>query len=390
MKIKLGKRFLIVYFILIFLILTAIFFIISSFLFKKLEEEITLRSRIFAKYMSKVQEENLESSSSELDIIFEEVIKKIDFPVIVVDDKGEIIAYRNVGKNLTKEILKRKLEQLKKEKPPIPILVNIGDTTKFLGEIYYGLSPTAKFVRFYPYYQISILVLFIFLGIWAIFIYKKREEEKLWTFLAKETAHQMATPLSSLIGWLLAVKDKIEEKYYEEMTLDIQKMEMVLERFSRIGLPPKLKNLPIKEVIEKVSEHFKRRLPPNIQLVLDLKTNPILPLDEVLFSWSLENLLKNSVDAIGANPGRIEIKEVPAGRNYEIQIIDNGEGIDKKIRSKIFKAGVTTKKYGWGIGLSLAKRIIEEYHRGKLLLRESKKGKTVFSIILKKNENPLD
>ncbi|MEO0096636.1 MAG: HAMP domain-containing sensor histidine kinase [candidate division WOR-3 bacterium] len=384
MRIKLGKKFLISYFVFIFLLLAIIFFIISSFLFRKLEEEITLRSRIFAKYMSKTQEENWETSSYELDIIFEEIIKKIDFPVVVTDDKGEIVAYRNVGKNPTKEILRKKIESLKKEKSPIPILVNIGDTTKILGEIYYGLSSSAKFVRFYPYYLILILLIFIFLGIWAIFIYKKREEEKLWTFLAKETAHQMATPLSSLMGWLLTLKDKIEKDYYEEMSLDIKKMEIALERFSRIGLPPKLTETPIREVIENVCQHFQKRMPLNIELVLNLKSNPLLPLDEVLFGWSLENLLKNSVDAIGNNPGRIEIKEVFHNGYYEIQIIDSGEGINKKIKNKIFQPGVTTKRYGWGIGLSLTKRIIEEYHKGKLILKESKKGRTVFSIILKK------
>ncbi|MEO0119328.1 MAG: HAMP domain-containing sensor histidine kinase [candidate division WOR-3 bacterium] len=384
MKIRLGKKFLISYFVFIFLVLTIIFFIVSSFLFRKLEEEITLRSRIFAKYMSKTQEENWESSSYELDIIFEEVIKKIDFPVIVTDDKGEIVAYRNIGKNPTREILRKKIEVLKKEKSPIPILVNIGDTTKFLGEIYYGLSPSAKFIRFYPYYLILILLIFIFLGIWAIFIYKKREEEKLWTFLAKETAHQIATPLSSLMGWLLTLKDKIEKNYYEEMSLDIKKMEIAIERFSRIGLPPKLTKTPIREVIERVCQHFQRRMPLNIELVLNLKSNPLLLLDEVLFSWGLENLLKNSIDAIGDNPGRIEIKEILHNDYYEIQIIDSGEGINKKIKNKIFKPGITTKKYGWGIGLSLTKRIIEEYHKGKLVLKESKKGRTVFSIILKK------
>ncbi|MEO0089184.1 MAG: hypothetical protein ABIK56_01455, partial [candidate division WOR-3 bacterium] len=326
MKIRLGKKFLISYFVFIFLVLTIIFFIVSSFLFRKLEEEITLRSRIFAKYMSKTQEENWESSSYELDIIFEEVIKKIDFPVIVTDDKGEIVAYRNIGKNPTREILRKKIEVLKKEKSPIPILVNIGDTTKFLGEIYYGLSPSAKFIRFYPYYLILILLIFIFLGIWAIFIYKKREEEKLWTFLAKETAHQIATPLSSLMGWLLTLKDKIEKNYYEEMSLDIKKMEIAIERFSRIGLPPKLTKTPIREVIERVCQHFQRRMPLNIELVLNLKSNPLLLLDEVLFSWGLENLLKNSIDAIGDNPGRIEIKEVLHNDYYEIQIIDSGEG----------------------------------------------------------------
>ncbi|MCS7250037.1 MAG: HAMP domain-containing sensor histidine kinase [candidate division WOR-3 bacterium] len=382
---KFGKKFLISYFILISLLFTIIFFVISSYIFKKLEEEITLRSRIFAKYMSKTQEEGWESSSYELDIIFEEVIKKIDFPVIVTDDKGEIIAYRNVGKNPTKEMLKRKIENLKKEKSPIPILVNIGDTTKFLGEIYYGLSPSAKFVRYYPYYQILILLIFLFLGIWAIFVYKKKEEEKLWNFLAKETAHQIATPLSSLIGWLLTIKDKIEKSYYEEMSLDIKKMEIALERFSRIGLPPKLSATPIREVIEKVCQHFQKRMPLNIELILNLKSNPILPLDEVLFSWSLENLLKNSVDAIGNNPGRIEIREIFNNNTYyEIHIIDSGEGIDRKIKNKIFKPGITTKRYGWGIGLSLAKRIIEEYHKGKLVLKESKKGRTVFSILLRK------
>ncbi len=382
-KIRLGKRFIIIYFIFGSFLLAIFWFLFSSLLLRRLAEETAVRSRIYAEYMSRITESE-EAGSPALDIIFEEVIKKIDFPIIITDDKGDIVGYRNLGANLTPERLKAIKERLKKEKRPIPLtVVTENGEQLFLGEIYYGSSRTAKFVSLFPYLQISFLIIFLLIGGWAMVVYKRREEEKLWTFLAKEAAHQLATPLSSFAGWLEKIQPT-NSPVIKEMEEDVFKMQKVLERFSRIGQPPKLATISIKQVLDATFAFIRKRTPQNISMILNVKEDATLLLDEVLLSWSLENLLKNGIDAIGKEPGAIILN---AGKSYEgnfyqISITDTGEGIAKERIKEIFRPGVTTKKYGWGVGLVLAKRIIEEYHKGRLLLVESKKGKTTFSILL--------
>ncbi len=385
-----GKKFIIIYFVIGSLLLAFFWFFSSYFFLHKLAEETAVRSRIYAEYMSRITETE-DSSSPALDVIFEEVIKKIDFPIIITDDKGEIVGYRNIGEDLTPQKLERIKEKLSREKKPIPLtFVDEEGKTQVLGEIYYGVSKTAKMISFFPHLQIAFLLVFLLIGGWSIMVYKRREEERVWTFLAKEAAHQLATPLSSLAGWLgnlegnLTLTPQGKEEMVREMAADVAKMQRVLERFARIGQPPKLSLTSVKEVIESTFAFLKRRSPQNINMVLNVKEDAVLFLDEFLLSWSLENLLKNSIDAIGQEPGAIIIngQKTEGGNYYQITITDTGEGIPKERVKEIFKAGVTTKRYGWGVGLPLAKRIIEEYHKGKLFLLETKKGKTTFAIQL--------
>ncbi len=399
-SIKIGYRFLQYYFIAGIVVLAGFWFFYTRYLVQQLEKETAVRSRIYAQYMQRATEPSSESSP-ELDIIFEEVIKKIDFPVIITDANGHPRSYINLGKkNLSPERLKVLMKQLDKEQLPIPITISINDSIKKLGEIHYGLPKSAKALRLYPFLQLGFLILFILIGIWAIIIYHQREHELIWTTLAKETAHQLATPISSLSGWLETLKssqNQLAENTHQstsnrvhwslalnQMEEDISRMREVLERFSRIGLPPELKLRPPQEIIESVIFFIKRRTSKNIEIITNISYNPLIKVDEVLFSWTIENLLKNSVQAIGTSPGRIEIT-TSLSRNkkfLQIDIIDSGEGIKPGQIKNIFKTGVTTKKYGWGVGLTLAKRIIEEYHKGKLYLKESKPGYTVFTIQL--------
>ncbi|MEO0101950.1 MAG: HAMP domain-containing sensor histidine kinase [candidate division WOR-3 bacterium] len=389
-QIRFGKKFIIVYFIFGSFLLAIFWFLSSSFLLRKLAEETEVRSRIYAEYMSRVTETE-ETSSPALDIIFEEVIKKIDFPIIITDEKGEIVGYRNLGKNLNPEKLKKIKERLRREKKPILLtFTDENGNQQVLGEIYYGVSQTARFVSVFPYLQIGFLIFFLLIGAWSILVYKKGEEEKVWAFLAKESAHQLATPISSFAGWLETLRSIQElnppakEKILKEMAEDVLKMEKVLERFSRIGQPPKLSPTSIKGVIESAFFFLQKRAPQNIKMTLEIKEDATLPLDEILLSWSLENILKNSIDAIGQEVGTIILTGQKADNlsYYQILVTDTGEGIPKEKIKDIFKPGVTTKRHGWGIGLALAKRIIEEYHKGKLSLIESRKGKTTFSILL--------
>ncbi|MEO0091877.1 MAG: ATP-binding protein [candidate division WOR-3 bacterium] len=398
---RIGFRFLQFYFISGIIILAGFWFFYTRYLVQQLEKETAVRSRIYAQYMQRATEPGSESSP-ELDVIFEEVIKKIDFPVIITDAEGNPTSYINLGeKNPTPERLKVLMTRLDNEHSPIPLIISLNDTIKKLGEIHYGMPSSVKALRLYPFLQLGFLVLFIFIGIWGIVIYHRREQELIWTTLAKETAHQLATPISSLSGWIETLKStqhqlsansettSINQKLQlssalSQMEEDIIRMREVLERFSRIGLPPELKLRYPKDIIEPVILFIKRRTPKSIEFIADLEFNPSIKVDEVLFSWTIENLLKNSVQAIGTNPGRIEIITKPY-RNYEfleIDIIDNGEGVKPALIKNIFKAGATTKKYGWGVGLTLAKRIVEDYHKGKLYLKESKPGHTVFTIQL--------
>jgi signal transduction histidine kinase len=387
-KIRIGYRFLQYYFITGIIILAGFWVFYTRYLIKQLEKETQVRSRIYAQYMQRATEPSSETSA-ELDIIFEEVIQKIDFPVIITDAAGTPITYKNLAeKNPSQERLKLLMQRLDAEHVPIALTITENDSIKKLGEIHYGMSTSAKALRTYPFFQLGFLVIFIILGVWAIVIYHKREREQIWTTLAKETAHQLATPMSSFAGWLETLKSKEEraesKEQLNEMENDLQRMKEVLERFSRIGLPPELKSHQVKEIIQQSITFVHRRASRNIEFTSNLEYDPTVKVDDVLFSWTVENLLKNSVDAIGINAGKIEVvtRKAVDGRYLEIDVVDNGEGIKPNRTKDIFKTGVSSKKYGWGVGLTLAKRIIEEYHDGRLLLKESQPGKTAFTILL--------
>jgi len=228
--------------------------------------------------------------------------------------------------------------------------------------------------------QVLLLVGFVGIGVWGLLAYKRREQEQIWTALAKETAHQMATPLSSFTAWAEMLRSDEKKEVLDAMGQDLERMKEVLDRFSRIGLPPQLKPQPVGPLVRHAVSFVQRRAPRAIAFSAAVEADRAVAVDEVLFSWMLENLLKNSVDAIGTKPGEVKVSVRALDRRaVEIEVVDTGEGV--KIE-KIFEPGVTTKKHGWGVGLPLAKRIVESYHRGRLELRESRPGRTVFAIIL--------
>ena len=409
----LGARLLQLYFIVGLLALAGIWFFYSQFLLirlshlwhdyaqtlsTQLETDTQLRSRMYAKFMGRATEPS-EGGSPELDIIFEEVIKKIDFPVIITDAHDRPTSWRNLS---TEEPDSTQLAALMREldvqHDPVPLLVADGDTTRRLGAIHYGLSASTvtlhrmndklsasvRSLRVFTVLQVLLLIGFVIIGIWGILAYKRREQEHIWTALAKETAHQMATPLSSFSAWVEMLRGKAGGEVVAEMDVDLERMREILDRFSRIGLPPKLTPQPLGKTIEHSVAFVRRRAPKSIEFSATITDDPNVQVDEVLFAWMLENLLKNAVDAIGSKPGSIAVRSVlaPDRRSLEIEVTDTGEGV--KV-DKIFDPGVTTKKYGWGVGLTLARRIVESYHGGKLVLRESRAGRTVFSIFLPLN-----
>jgi len=369
----------------------------------QLENETQLRSRIYAKFMSRATEPS-SSGSAELDIIFEEVIKKIDFPVVIADREGNPISHRNLpSEQPTREELDSIVRALDEQYEPIPLVVTEGDSTRELGSIHYGISRSTGLLRelntsltesvrslsWFSILQLLLLVGFVGIGVWGILVYKRREQEHIWTALAKETAHQLATPLSSFSAWLEMLRTSENHKLMGELEHDLGRMREVLDRFSRIGMPPELNPHRIGDAVTRAVDFVRRRAPKTVEFSASIEADPVVRVDEVLFSWVLENLLKNSVDAIGSQSGTIAVtaRLTADRRSLELEVADTGEGV--KV-DKVFAPGVTTKKHGWGVGLPLAKRIVERYHGGRLVLKESAPGRTVFSIYLPVERDGLE
>jgi len=409
-KFGFGPRALQVYFIIGLIGLAAVWFFYSQFLLirlsrlwrdyattlsTQLEEETELRTRIYARFMSRINEPD-ELGSPELDIIFDEVIQKIDFPVIITDPDGRPLTYRNLKDCDTSEsglvAMTRKLDE---EHEPIPVLVREGDSLRCLSVIHYGVAPSTatlrkisnslsssvRELRLFSLVQLLLFFGFMGVGIWGILTYQRQEQEHIWTALAKETAHQLATPISSFSAWLEVLKENGQSDVVAQMEEDLARMKEVLSRFSRIGLPPDLEMQRLGEIVDQSVAFVRRRAPRSVKFAVQIKDDPVVMVDRVLFSWALENLLKNGVDAIGSREGNILVNLglTADKRLVEIEVIDTGEGV--KI-DKLFQPGVTTKRYGWGVGLTLARRIVEGYHRGRLILKDSRPGRTVFAIYL--------
>uniref|UniRef100_A0A7C4XDV4 histidine kinase n=1 Tax=candidate division WOR-3 bacterium TaxID=2052148 RepID=A0A7C4XDV4_UNCW3 len=366
------SRTLVIYFLIGIGIIGVVTYIYSNYLIGRIRKETETTSRIFAKYASGpgMGEEVL------LELLFQEVIQKIDFPVVLTDINGNPYSSKNTKTNNLKEVVK----QLDRSHPPIPIVIKNGPDSTLVGYVHYGLSPFTRALRILPFLETAFLLTFLFLGFWGYLIYRKSEEEKIWYSLAKETAHQLATPLSSLNGWLEAIKGNISSEIYEGIAEDAERMKEVLEKFSRIGMPPRLIEKEPIGVIKRAVLYIRRRAHSMIRFVEDYHPLPAIFFDEVLLDWAVENLLKNGLDAIGTRPGTITIKTFPSDSGAIIEISDTGPGIKKG--KEIFKPGYTTKKYGWGLGLVLTRRIIEDYHRGRLILKKTGPDGTTFQIFI--------
>lgn len=353
------------------------------------------------KFRIKVFEKNINDPNTDADqsFLFNEVIQGIDYPIIVTDAEFNPTIWINIsthldeksGKPLNAEDsteLAKHLNQIRAENDPIPIKAD----DMILGYYFYGFSRVIYRLKSFPFIAIGSAIIFILIGYLGFTYIKRSEQRFIWIGMAKETAHQLGTPLSSLAGWiqLLKIKPSGRSKIIEEIENDLTRLNKIANRFSKIGSVPELNQASPTEIIENVVNYFRKRL-PNTQKHIKIETHyessqPIYVNPE-LFEWVLENLLKNALDAIENKQGQITIKvaDLKPLKSVFIDIQDNGKGIPGKQKNHIFKPGYSTKKRGWGLGLSLAKRIIEEYHHGKLFLKESRPGQgTTFRIILNK------
>ena len=299
-----------------------------------------------------------------------EVIRKNKTtPMIKVDNNGtiEVNNINDLDKNDTIEVNKL-IKKFSSENTPIKIT----DDGKLISTLYYGNSDLLNKLKFYPSALILIAALFGFIAFLFFRSSKMAELNMLWSGMAKETAHQIGTPLTSLMGWIELLKNKPnEKKYLKEVEKDLERLNIISERFNKIGSKPKLDKVNIYDEIERTLDYLRARLSKKIELEVDCSKQEIyVLLNKQLFSWSLENIIKNSIDAI-KDKGKVTVSIKKIDEYVKIYIIDNGVGIDKSIINKIFKPGVTTKERGWGLGLSLAKRIIKKYHNGEIKVEKS-------------------
>ncbi|HUI31214.1 MAG TPA: HAMP domain-containing sensor histidine kinase [Candidatus Acidoferrales bacterium] len=330
-----------------------------------------------------------QSPSQDYSFIFDDVLSSIDFPMILTDSSDvPFMPYerniRNIRLDTTisfaeqRAYLERLMKRMDAQYPPIK--VTLGKIV--LSEVHYGESNLVTQLRYVPYVEFTVAGLFILLGYVAFSYIKRSEQSNIWVGMARETAHQLGTPLSSLMGWIEMMKDDVGGKRRTEIISDIEqdvsRLNKVAMRFSKIGSVPELKAICVGDAIENVLSYFSKRIPQTgkkVSLTFTGDRSLWAKFNSELFEWVLENLIKNSLDAIEDNDGKININLSRENGFVAIDVNDTGKGIDMKFRRDIFRPGYSTKKRGWGLGLSLAKRIVESYHDGEIFLKESKIGK---------------
>ena len=363
----------------------------SQNIVNKLRDDLTNMMRFYATvYAQAATEEN----NQDFSFIFDQIIRKSSIPMIISADTTKTpTAWRNVGiKEIeltddTRIILEKMMKRMDSANAPIPLIYNDYN----LGYIHYGDTNLIRQLVMLPYVEISVVFLFIFFGYLTFQLIRSSEKRSIWVGMAKETAHQLGTPLTSLMGWIELLKTEAPDNdHIDELTKDIKRLEKVTNRFSRIGSTPNLKVTSLNPVIQEAVDYYRRRLPqlgPGVSITFQPGGEYQAVMNRDLFIWAIENLIKNALDAVSQLNGKILITTqlLKNSRRIAIDITDNGKGIPSKDRKNIFRPGYSTKKRGWGLGLSLTMRIIKEYHHGKLQLLESKPSeKTVMRIMLRK------
>jgi signal transduction histidine kinase len=348
-------------------------------LVNKLEVEERKKVELWAEATRQLVREE----THDYDFLLHIIQSNTTIPLILTDSNDTIISHRNLDsvKVLQKGYLEQQLKLMKSKQEPI--VINIGKNKKNF--IYYRESHLLLQLKYYPYFQLAIILLFILIAYFAFSASRNAEQNKVWVGLTKETAHQLGTPTSSLLAWAELIKSKYNDiKFAEEFEKDVKRLEIITDRFSKIGSVPKLISTPLAEVIESSISYLRSRSSQKIDFIIDIQSPLIsVPLSRNLFEWVIENLCKNAIDAI-SDKGTIRITLKEQNKKVYIDVTDNGKGIPKSKHKTVFKPGYTTKTRGWGLGLSLAKRIVENYHSGKIFVLQSEPGKgTTFRIVLK-------
>ena len=330
--------------------------------------------------------------TTDLNLVLRVINDNHTIPVIVTDEKGRVTTSRNLrlryrtSRDSVKQV-NEALARLKAGGHSMRISLGtdeVGETHATALYIYYGQSLLLQRLAWFPYVQLGVVTVFLLVALLALLSTKRAEQNKVWVGLTKETAHQLGTPISSLMAWMAVMRETHpDDALIDEMEADVRRLEMVAERFSKIGSAPKLHPETVGPIVERVAEYIARRIPKSVKLTVDLRDgSELIPISAPLVEWVVEVLCKNAADAM-PGVGQIGISGGKVGDRYVIDVADTGKGIERKHHKTVFRPGFTTKQRGWGLGLSLAKRIIEEYHHGRIYVLRSAPGEgTVFRIEL--------
>lgn len=370
--------------LLVFAVIIGLFSLLyTNNLVKYLKTEERKKVELWAKATREII--NSPESGQNLDFLSSISLDNTTVPVIWTDGADSILSAKNFDPVKINDLrfLQSKLNRMKEKTTPIAI--DLGDGV--VQRIYYDDSIILKKLMWYPYVQLSIILLFILVSYLAFSSSRKAEQNQVWVGMSKETAHQLGTPTSSLAGWVEILQMKYPEvRITDELARDVTRLEKVTERFSKIGSRPDLTTESAAAIILQTVDYLKSRTSSkiNIETEYDPENEIFIPVNTALFSWVIENICKNAVDATEGS-GNINIRIAEINKHAVIDITDNGKGMPKSAYKKIFKPGYTTKERGWGLGLSLAKRIIEEYHNGKIFVKHSEPGKgTCIRIMMRK------
>ena len=374
------------------LALVAICIVVGTVFYSQyLSKKIALDERKKVEAWVEAQKTILNSSdSASLDLASFISTGNMDIPIIETDEKDAVTGnYKNLDSTLVKTNKNYLMEQLAifKEQSQ-PIIIVISEKPYMANKYYYGESSLQKEVQYYPIVQLVVVALFIIIVFIAQRTNYRSTQSQLWAGMAKETAHQLGTPVSSLQGWMEILKEvEGNEKMVAEMEKDVQRLLLITDRFGKIGSQPNLEERNIVEQVTYMMDYIKKRAGGKVEFSLDThgETNIIAMVSPPLFDWVIENLLKNALDAMEEGKGKLSVEIKDTASQVLIDITDTGKGISKANISKVFKPGFTTKKRGWGLGLTLTKRIIEQYHKGQIFISHSEIGKgTTFRIVLAK------
>lgn len=373
-------------------VLTAILVAISSLFVSKtltdnLKREEHGRMEVWAEAMKSLSKAD---GNTDLSLVLKVLNENDYIPVILLDRRGNVTDYRNVslrGANRADSLRDARQLALNWIAEGHVIRVTIDNVDNSYINVCYDESLILKRLTIFPFVQLAVVVIFVVLAVFALLASKRAEQNRVWAGLSKETAHQLGTPISSLMAWVEVLKEEYpDDTLIPELDKDVSRLRLISDRFSKIGSKPELAIVSLQEVLAHVVDYIDRRTSHNVVIRCQLPDHDVMVnINAALFEWVIENLCKNAVDAMNGGPGTISIAVMETGQKVAIDVADTGKGISKKNIKNVFRPGFTTKKRGWGLGLSLAKRIIEEYHKGRIFVKSSEVGVgTTFRIELGK------
>ena len=358
--------------------------VVSHLLISDLAKEEATRMEVWAEAMRSL---NAADEHTDLALVLKVINENHTIPVIVINRQGHVQTYRNVklqGKNQADSI-KDAVAQAQRMRTDGHVIRIMLDNRNDYIDVCYAESLLLRRLSWYPYVQLGVILLFAGLAVFALLTLKRAEQNHVWVGLSKETAHQLGTPISSLMAWMEMMKEAYpDDKLLSEMDNDVKRLQLIADRFSKIGSQPTPEQADLIAVLQRVVAYMDSRTSRTVVIMLHASAEKVmLNLNVSLFEWVIENLCKNAVDALEGRSGRIDIYVMQKEQTVAIDLVDTGKGIRQKDMKNVFRPGFTTKQRGWGLGLSLARRIVEEYHHGKIFVKQSEVGQgTTFRIIL--------